>query len=281
MNKKDNKIKVGYRVGQLTVIGKTDERRHGYIVWKCRCDCGNEIDLDTRFLQRGSVKDCGCISGNNAIIQNLTGKRFGKLVCKKPEDENSGSKKWICQCDCGNICTATVSQLQSGNKKSCGCLSKPAVKDYVGKRFNMLTVIEYAGKVNGEHKWKCLCDCGNETIVGQTRLQIGRTKSCGCLKKTQIEKRFRVTEGTSPKALEARMNGKLIASNTSGYNGVFQTKRGTWIAQITFKKKTHYLGSFSNIDEAIAARKKAEEMYKSFLDRYYTQQSDSDSANQN
>lgn len=45
------KIKVGYRVGMLTVESKTDVRKSGYIVWKCRCDCGGEIELDTRCLQ--------------------------------------------------------------------------------------------------------------------------------------------------------------------------------------------------------------------------------------
>ena len=39
--------------------------------------------------------------------------------------------------------------------------------DFVGKRFGKLTVVEYAEKKEGMHCWKCLCDCGNETIVGQ------------------------------------------------------------------------------------------------------------------
>ena len=46
-----------------------------------------------------------------------------------------------------------------------------------------LTVIEYAGKRAGMHRWKCVCDCGNETIVGQTLLQTGKTKSYGCIQK--------------------------------------------------------------------------------------------------
>ena len=29
--------------------------------------------------------------------------------------------------------------------------------------------------------WKCRCDCGKETIVGQPLPQAGKTKRCGCL----------------------------------------------------------------------------------------------------
>ena len=43
-------IKAGCRVGMLTVAEPTDRRRNGYIIWKCRCDCGGEILLDTRRL---------------------------------------------------------------------------------------------------------------------------------------------------------------------------------------------------------------------------------------
>ena len=57
-----NKIGIGTRVGKLTVIEATGERKSSYTVWKCRCDCGGEICLDTRCLQRGTVRDCGCES---------------------------------------------------------------------------------------------------------------------------------------------------------------------------------------------------------------------------
>ena len=55
-------------------------------------------------------------------------------------------------------------------------------EDISGQHFYKLTAIsrlENAGK-NGE--WKCLCDCGNETIVSIYNLKSGKIKSCGCLK---------------------------------------------------------------------------------------------------
>lgn len=54
----------GQRFGHLTVLKKLDERENRYVVWLCRCDCGNEIKVNTRHLMRGTVKDCGCIPEN-------------------------------------------------------------------------------------------------------------------------------------------------------------------------------------------------------------------------
>ena len=187
-----------------------------------------------------------------------------------------GNTQWVCQCDCGNTCIAPLNQMRSGYKKSCGCLGHPPLKDYVGKRFHQLTVLEYAGKVNGMHRWRCLCDCGNETVVGQTLLQTGKTKSCGCMvhqKKASVpdkEDKRGLVEGTCVSILVARMTKPPIASNTSGYNGVYRNAAGLWTAQITFKNKTYYLGSYPDIQDAVRARKRGEEMYESFLDWYYT-----------
>ncbi|MBR2949856.1 MAG: hypothetical protein IKC46_08345 [Lachnospiraceae bacterium] len=38
----------------------------------------------------------------------------------------------------------------------------------------------------------------------------------------------------------------------------FNKKNQKWIAQIMFKKKTHYLGSFRTLEEAAESRKKDE-----------------------
>lgn len=53
--------------------------------------------------------------------------------------------------------------------------------DISGKRYNDLTVIERMKNANGGVVvWKCLCDCGNTTIVRGSNLKNGSVKSCGC-----------------------------------------------------------------------------------------------------
>lgn len=58
--------------------------------------------------------------------------------------------------------------------------------DMTGRRFNRLLVIERAeNSSTGASRWKCLCDCGNETIVEGRHLRSGKVQSCGCYAKEQ------------------------------------------------------------------------------------------------
>lgn len=51
-----------------------------------------------------------------------------------------------------------------------------------GKTFGRLTVIDCAGKdKNNSLTWRCLCTCGNITVVDGRSLRRGNTRSCGCL----------------------------------------------------------------------------------------------------
>ena len=271
------KVKTGYKVGMLTAERKTQQRKNGYIVWECRCDCGGEILLDSRSLQRGTVKSCGCASVVSPGQRDITGGRFGKLTAMRPTGERSsrGSLMWRCRCDCGKEVCADLNQLTSGNKKSCGCLKNPPLKDFVGKRFGRLTVTGYAGKENGMHQWRCVCDCGKETVAGQSCLQRGTTKSCGCLQASVYRENLGLRDGTSVAMLKASKKGRLIKTNTSGYNGVyFDRRRELWVAQITFKGKTKYLGAYRRPEEAVEARLKGEEIYDEFLERVETERAE-------
>lgn len=123
------------------------------------------------------------------------------------------------------------------------------------------------------HRWKCVCDCGNETIVGQTLLQSEKTKSCGCLQSEIYRENLKLIDGTSVTILK-RTKNRLIASNTSGHTGVYLNRRnGKWVAQITFKGKTYYLGSYADKKDAILARKRGEELHDEFLEWYYANHS--------
>lgn len=55
--------------------------------------------------------------------------------------------------------------------------------DSTGNKFGRLTAIELVdGPVRGKSYYRCVCDCGNETVVWGGSLRNGMTKSCGCLK---------------------------------------------------------------------------------------------------
>lgn len=50
----------GQRFGRFTVLGMTGERRHRAIIWRVRCDCGEERETPAGPLKYGVVVSCGC-----------------------------------------------------------------------------------------------------------------------------------------------------------------------------------------------------------------------------
>lgn len=64
--------------------------------------------------------------------------------------------------------------------------------DLTGQRFGRLTVIEKVPARPGctNARWRCVCDCGNETFVLGTTLRRGESVSCGCYRSDYLRKRM-------------------------------------------------------------------------------------------
>lgn len=126
-------------------------------------------------------------------VKDLVGQKFGRLtVLSRDENTKDGKATWFCVCDCGNTATVNGYCLRSGHTRSCGCynkerISESSLKDWTGKKFGRLTVLERADDYispSNRHlvRWKCRCDCGNIAEVAACDLSTGHTLSCGCLK---------------------------------------------------------------------------------------------------
>ena len=60
----------------------------------------------------------------------------------------------------------------------------------------MLTVLrEVKRESSPKHYWLCKCQCGKETVVEESHLKNGHTKSCGCYRRTAQKKRARDLTG--------------------------------------------------------------------------------------
>lgn len=55
--------------------------------------------------------------------------------------------------------------------------------DLAGRRVGRLTVVSFSGSRGGKRMWRCLCDCGKETLSSAGNLVSGRSSSCGCAAK--------------------------------------------------------------------------------------------------
>lgn len=124
------KDKTGQKFGKLTVIKQDttkDSSKGTY--WLCQCDCGNPelISVHTCHLGK-STFSCGCLQkekASQARLIDLTGQVFGKLTVLYREKSNNknGRVHWICQCECGNICSVAGDYLKNGSTSSCGCIN--------------------------------------------------------------------------------------------------------------------------------------------------------------
>ncbi|MCI9146838.1 MAG: hypothetical protein HFG73_01025 [Hungatella sp.] len=145
-----------------------------------------------------------------------------------------------------------------------------------GQIFGKLTVLEPAGNIGTKTAWLCRCQCGKELVVKTCYLRNGHVVSCGC---AQSESRrcglasLTYVDGTCVEMLRART---IRRNNTSGVPGVdWRPSKGTWRASICFKGKRYYLGSFRRFEDAVEARKHAEqEMHDGFLSEFATAQAE-------
>lgn len=171
--------------GKLEAI-KIVGRKGRICLWLCECSCGEFREVTSSKLISGRVLACKKCSS----IDDISGKKFNRLTAIKIIGQNKwNSYIWLCRCECGNMNTATTSELKLGKIKSCGCLHKESVgimKDICGKRSGKLIALNPTKKKDGYWYWNCKCDCGNFIEVNGTAITRSSVKSCGCLTESII-----------------------------------------------------------------------------------------------
>ena len=147
--------------------------------------------------------------------------------------------------------------------------------DLTGRRFGKLVVLGPAEHISGHTAWLCQCDCGNQVMVRTDRLCSGHTASCGCSNGQGMPLKLTYIDGTCVEMLQAKT---VRRNNTSGVPGVdWRASKKVWRAAICFKGKRYYLGSFSNFEDAVQARKRAEEqLHNKFLAEFAARQAQQD-----
>lgn len=135
----------GRKFGKLTAVKGLDDYTvnngcKGYQKWECVCECGVIINTTSFDLLRNrssscGIKGCGRSRGREQSVPDMLNKKYGNLTVVKLLDERkSGSRYWLCKCDCGNYKKVKTCALKK--IKSCGCLNiiykdrtLPAAKD--------------------------------------------------------------------------------------------------------------------------------------------------------
>lgn len=200
----------------------------------------------------------------------------------------NGTRKtqWLCQCDCGNETIVRGDNLKNKTTQSCGCLSKYISSKKLNKKYNTYNLdgkygIGYTSK--GEEfyfdiedyekikKYTWWIDKDGYVITenNKKRLSLHRLIT-NCSNDTVVDHKYGEHTRNDNRKYNLRvckqqnnmMNCKISKNNTSGVTGVVWDKRGNkWIAVITYNYKQIYLGGFNNFEDAVKARKEAEEKY--------------------
>ena len=121
----------------------------------------------------------------------MIGKTFGRLrvISIAPKDPTLASRclRYCCICECGKELIVNGASLRSNHTTSCGCARKSNnIKNISGRKFGLLTAIQYTGVSSDDRRamWLCKCECGNETIISSHLLLGGNITSCGCKKES-------------------------------------------------------------------------------------------------
>lgn len=228
------------------------------------------------------------------VRENLIGQRFNRLVVVEQANDYISPKgthyaRWLCECNCKDKTQVIVLGAQLKNKKtqSCGCLQKE-VTSLKSKKYNTYDLTKGYGvgyTLNNEEfyfdledydKIKDYCwhkdaqgyivtnDYKNKNRIFLHRLIMGFPKDLLIDHKYGEESRHdnRKLNLRVATRLENNRNHKICSTNTSGVTGVCWDKsRNKWFAQITVNNKNIHLGRFDNFEDAVKARKEAEEKY--------------------
>ena len=151
----------------------------------------------------------------------------------------------------------------------------PTKENLIGRRFGKLEVIGRSDKRGSRGArtvplWECRCDCGNITYKATDTLTNPDLSMCNeCAGKYAGEKMREKAGFVDGTQISRITSNKLIATNTSGARGVYlERKTGKWRARLRFKGKTYNFGTYANFDDAVKARKEAEQLiYGEFLEQ--------------
>lgn len=303
----------GQKFGNWIVIGQDKTKKTTY--WLCKCNCKYETikSIRANHLKDNSYKHkCDkCLEDEKNIIKNeiknqniinkenkykkLIGKQFGNLLVKKFYGYNKNkSLLWLCECQCENKTQiiASSTDLTTGKKDNCGCLTS-LKRSQSKRRYNTYNLKEKYGigytlkneefyfdledydKIK-DYCWYIHKNSNNKNLlyVEAKDINSDRIVKLHRLIMDVSDKNIKV-DHINHKGYDNRknnlrkttnqqncMNHLIHSNNTSGESGIsYRKDLNKWRARIWYKGMCYNLGSFLNFEDAVKARKEAEIKY--------------------
>lgn len=198
-------------------------------MWKCKCDCENEVVVRGTVLRNGEVRSCGC------LLTSVLKKRALKF---RNTYDLSG--------------TYGVGYTNKGEKFYFDIEDFDKIKQYcwrIDKDGYVVTNLPSS-------------ESATRSLIPLHRLVLQAKKDdvVDHIKHNTVDNRksqLRIVTRS-----QNSINAQIRSNNKSGITGVyFYPKTQKWTAEIKVNKKKIFLGYFQNMEDAVKARKEAEETY--------------------
>lgn len=243
----------GKTFGRLFVIGRDLKRdkidnhngKKG-VHWLCKCSCGNEklVSVTGYQLKSGHTQSCGCYASEKIAERN---KKYSTKTNRIKENTDT----IILFDDSDNECLIDKEDYN-------------IIKNWYWRKIKKRDRLEkgyWVTNVKDDDKY-------NKSVL-MIHQVIAEIKYGDSFDKTLIPDHLSRDTNDNRKCNIILKNNKdncknrgLSKANSSGKTGVsFSKVKNMWTAYITVNYKTKYLGDFNNLDDAIKARKEAEEKY--------------------
>lgn len=225
----------GQTFSRLTVIERAEdqysERGTKKIMWRCRCECGNETIVGGSHLKSGHTRSCGCLMKESAAKQGRASRQYNKYEFK--DDYVIGYTNQGCP---------FYFDIDDYN----------LVKQYCWYKYNGYITTNTPIELKNTNKYKnqirlhrLIMNCPDDMVVDHINHDPTDNRKSNLRIATPLQNGF---------------NRSTLCNSTSGVTGVSQYKdTGKWRAYIMLHNKQLYLGTYTNFEDAVAARKKAEE----------------------
>lgn len=165
---------IGKKFGRLTPIEVIGVKRI-HLIYRCVCECGNEVEALGNSLRTGNTKSCGCIRRPNLIgLENEHGVIISKVK----------NQMWEVLCKhCSKVHIQNQREIRrNAHSMSCETYQPPNKqfedrRDGIIRRQYGITLDEYNQMLENQD-YKCAI-CGNEDEVEGRRLAIDHCHTSG------------------------------------------------------------------------------------------------------
>lgn len=207
---------IGKKFGRLLVLEKTDKKiSNGTYIYKCKCDCGNELEVPSSYLLNGHKRSCNCYRSE---YMSKKQKKYNRI-----EVEGNIAKIYFFNSD-----RYAIIDKEDVDKVKEYCWFDRPKKYYPSAQINGKTV-ELHRLIKPNNDKGFVTDHINRNPLDNRKENLRIVTQCVNCQNTGINK-----------------------TNTTGHKYIsYLSTRNVYVVSMARNHKKYYIGSYPTLDKAI------------------------------